>query len=208
VGYSTVLSVQALLLLWLGYHNQNPTLVFYRLKPFVQFIMYTSLLTAVSSAVFLSIYINSQYATANLTLTLWLNWWLGNFNGILIFSCALVTWDAYFPDFYGKKLDRRIYIKFGLLMAFSIALLFSQTQVLTACFLVGIVIMSSVISYNSGWCGAITASFISTIVLCFAALMDVKVFFFYSPWTNLFCSQLFIALNTLTGLAVAVYRSR
>lgn len=203
IGCATVLSLQAVLLLWLSHRYISPTLIFYRLRMFATFIIYTAILTCIISFILICMcYPSLSHADA--PFQLWLQWWLANFNAILIFSCALVTFDAYFLDFYGVKPLRSTYILFALLLLIIITFNFSHIPVLTICLALLIMLLTIYISVRFGWCGAITVAFVSGMLLCFAGLLGIGVFSYSSVSVTLLLLQLFFCVNTIIGLSVAI----
>lgn len=198
-----VFSLQALLLLWFSYYCLSPTLIFYRLSMFIKFIVYLTLLTGVSSFILVSI-CYSSLSHADAPIQLFLQWWLANFNAILIFSCALITFDAYFLDFYTAKHLKSTSLIFGLLLFFIIALILSHTPTSTTCMALLISLLTFFISAHFGWCGAITAAFLLGIVLSLAGLLEAGVFSTYSSSEALLLLQLFLCVNTIIGLGIAI----
>jgi integral membrane sensor domain MASE1 len=203
IGCATVLSLQAVLLVWFCHRYLSPTLIFYRLRMFVTFIIYTAILTCIVSFMLICIcYLSLSHADA--PFQLWLQWWLANFNAILIFSCMLITFDAYFLDFYGVKPLKRTYILFALLLIIIIMLIFNHTLVSTICLALLIMLLTIYISIQFGWCGGITAAFLSGMLLCFAGFSGADVFSSSSVSVTLLLLQLFLCANTIIGLSAAI----
>lgn len=202
-GYATVLTLQGLLLLGFSYRYLSPTLIFHRLGTFIIFIVYTMMLTGMVSFMFFWISSLSGYH-AVLSSHLYLQWWSANFNGILILSCALVTWDAYFPDFHAVKPSKSTICIFGLLLVITFVLVCSHATTDIFCLLIFIVLLNAVISIRLGWCGAMTVSFISGLIFYLASFMDAPVFFAGSPSWTLLGLQLFLSVNTLIGLGLTM----
>ena len=205
LSWATTFTLQGLLLLWFSYRYLSPTLIFHHLKTFMQFIAFCIILTGIASLMFIGIGTLSQFQSA-VSLHLWLHWWLGNFNGILIFACSLITWDAYFPDFHATKLLKSTLVSFGLLFLLIITLVFCHTMLSTSSLFLFIALLNMFISARLGWCGAISVSFLSAIVLCLAAMVDAPVFYTYSSTLTLLLIQLFLAINTVFGLSIALSR--
>lgn len=204
---ATVLTLQGFLLLWFSYRYLSPTLIFNHLPMFIKFIVYTALLTALASFMLIFICYSSLLSHKDTLFQHWLQWWLANFNAILIFSCALLTWDAYFADFYAVKQWKSIAMLFGLLLFFIIGLIFSHTPASTTFMALSILLITVFISAKFGWCGAITAAFLSGILLCFAGFFDAVLFSTYSTAVTLLLLQLFLCLNTIIALSVAIKRN-
>lgn len=90
---ATVFVTQTLLLTWITRRYINPSLVFYKANKLLAFILCSGILTAIAS--FTLIWICAQ------PYGLWPQWWLANFNGVLIVSIVWVTTDTFFT--YGGK---------------------------------------------------------------------------------------------------------
>ncbi len=204
---ATLLTVQGLLLLWLSFRYFSPTLIFYRLAALIKFIVITALLTAVISALLLGLCYSSLSNHAA-TIELYLKWWLANLNAILIFSCALLTWDAFFPDINKLNLFKPRMIAFGLQIALTVALIFSHTPIITLSLGFGIMLTTIWISLVFGWCGAVTASFISTMLICFAGFLNAPLFLTYTSPMSLIILQLAICITAIIGLIVALYNTK
>ena len=199
MGCATVFTIQAILLLWFCHHFLSPTLIFYRLKKFIIFILYTILLTGVSSYLLLIMcYTSLIYLQA--PLQLWLQWWLANFNGILVFSCAFISFDAYFLDIYATKQWKKSALIFGLLVLLITALVFSYTLITTTGLTILIVLLTFLISLRFGWYGSISAALLLGIILCFADLFNSPLYSTYS----ISGLQVFLCVNTFIGLCLSL----
>ncbi len=199
---ASVLSLQGLLLIWFSHRYLSPTLIFNSQRRFLQFIIYTALLTAAISLTFMEI-CYSVLPHTKPPLQYAVQWWLANFNAIMIFSCALLTWDAYFPDVYTIKQWKNIITLFSILLLLIIALIFSHTPVSTTCFALSIILITAFISARWGWCGAIAAVFLSGMLLCFAGFLDAPIFSTYSATVSLLLVQLFLCVNTIVALSLS-----
>jgi len=113
---ASVYALQAALLLYLGQRYWGLTLVFYRKKPWLQWVISSIAITAVSSLILVfACYSSLSYPIK--PASLWLQWWLSNLNGILILACAMLTWDLYFPQIHGiKTLNRWCRIVLSMLL--------------------------------------------------------------------------------------------
>lgn len=187
-GFATLFSLQAVLLRWFHWFSLYPTLIFYNLQSLFRFFIYTVLLTALVSMAFVGMVYSAFPLTERLAL-LWLQWWLANWGAMLIFSCALLTWDAYFPSFYSiKQFDKKQYIAYALLILCLIGLVFSQDTLLTLGFAVLNLFIILFISSLWGWVGAVAALCLSGIWLNFAAFLEAPVF--STPFSS--ATQLFL----------------
>lgn len=200
---ATLFTLQGLLLLRLSYRYFSPTLVFYRLKEFMKFIAITTLLTAIISALLFSLCYSSLY-NHEAPVERYLQWWLANFNAILIFSCALLTWDAFFPAI--DKLNRfnpRL-LSFGLLITLTLALVLSDTPMMTISLGLGLMLTIFWISRYFGWCGSVTATLTSTMLLCFAGFLHTPLFSIHCTPSILLVLQLTLCITTILGLMIAL----
>lgn len=200
---ATMLSLQAVLLRWLSHYYRIPTPIFYRLKPFITFIIVTALLTCVISFILIFITYPSLLRVDN-PFQLGLQWWLANFNAILLFTCALIAFDAFFLNFYAGKPSSSTVILFVLLLLAIMALILSHTRVSTSCFALIIMLLTVYISAHLGWVGAITAAFLTGMLPCLAGFLGASVFSATSISVSLLLMQLFLSINTILGLGVAI----
>ncbi len=200
---ASILTVQALLLLQFSYRHLSPTLIFTHQPMFVKYIVFTGLLTAMISFIFVGICYPVVPHNASF-FQYWVKWWFANLNAIIIFSCAMVTWDAYASSVQTIKQWTTIYLIFAALLVLNVALAFSHTLLSTTCLAFSILLMTVFISVRLGWCGAIAAAFLSGIVLSFAGFLDAAVFSTYSTAMSLFLIQLFLFLNATIGLSATI----
>ena len=179
LGFTAAISLQALMLFWFCQHHGIPTLIFYRRRAFLKFMMFTLVLTGLTSI--LLVYISHlSEPKVDLGWQLWLRWWLGNLNAILIFASAIISWDAYFTDLYSQtnlKNKMQIIALYGLLIFITFALALSSSLKLTLCLALANLLITAAISLLFGWCGAITALFISGVMLNLAAILEAPVFY-------------------------------
>lgn len=171
---ASVFSLQALLLLKLCYYYTGPSLLFHQRKAFLHFVLLCSVLTAlISFPLVYLLFVSRQLLVS--PLQIWLQWWIANLNGIVIFSCALITWDAYFPQISSlKKINLPPFI---ILLFISCCLLVTillshQSNILIPCFLINLILMS-MISIYYGWCGAIAALFLSALFISVLLSMHI-----------------------------------
>ena len=204
-GCAIVLSLQAVFLRWFNYrYLLSPTLIFYRLQTYIKFILFAAALTALVSVVLIFMY-SLLMPHREISFQLWLQWWLGNLNAILIFSCALITWDSYFPRSYSiKQLKKTLLTLYTLLVLITLALSISHTPMATILLALSNLFIILLISANYGWGGAITAAFISGILLSFAAFMGAAVF--NTPFVSLTFPllQLLLCVETIIGVIFAI----
>lgn len=96
---ASVLTLQAVLLVWITQRFINPSLVFYRANKFLMFGLCNAILAILTSFVLLWI--------RHFPYSLWLQWSLAIFNGVLIVGIAWVTLDT-FSRYAGKSFDSHL----------------------------------------------------------------------------------------------------
>ena len=206
-GCAAAISLQAVLLFWFCQNHGIPSLIFYRKQDFFKFLLFSLALTGICSI--LLVFICHLYEPeVGITLQLWLRWWLGNLNAILIFASAIISWDAYFTDFYSQtNLKNKVWIctLYGLLILVTAAIALSSNLNLTLILALTNLLITAAICILFGWCGAITALFISGVMLNLAAILGAPVF--YTPFVRLILPFLQLLLCVEAILAV-VYTLR
>jgi hypothetical protein len=205
LGCASLLTVQALLLLWFNYrYLLNPSLIFYQLKEFIQFLLYTTILTALVSSLLLFICYPSMPPTKPL-FVIGLQWWLANLNGILIFSTAMISWDAYFPQYDSIKQTSKGQLSLYILLVFSVIVFsFSSAPKAATLFALVNVLLTLIISIRLGWYGTIAAVTLSGILFNFAVFMNAPVFFNSFSFLTLIFLQLILCGETIIGLVLAI----
>lgn len=209
LGCASLLTVQALLLLWFNYrYLLNPTLIFHQLNEFIKFILYTAMLTGLVSSLLLVICYPSMHPT-ELPIQIGLQWWLANFNGILIFSLAMISWDAYFPQYKSIKQMTKEQLSLYILLVFStIAFSFSSTPSTAILFALVNVLITFVISLRLGWWGAIAAVSLSGILFNFAVFMNAPLFSTSFSFLALILLQLLLCGETIISLSFSIMRHK
>ena len=197
-GAATVLSLQAVMLLWICFRFIGPTLIFYRKLVFVKFIFCCSVLTAMTSLILAILCFSS--------IQFWLQWWLADLGGILILSCAVIAWDMYFTQLDAlKKLNvLTLSLSYGLLLAITMVFLSSSGSQSIAWFGVTTLPIVLFISVRFGWCGAISAVFLLGLLLTLAVFVNAP--YHFSP-TLLIYLQLTLIIETIIGLLIAIKSS-
>lgn len=192
--------LQAILLFMFCYRFLGPTLIFYNLKSFTLYILYTLILTGLISYLLLST-CYTALSTTKPMLELGLQWWLANFNGVIIFSSGLLTLDAYFLDFYKTDhLKNKIWL-LGIFFILIAALLLSSsttTIVFLGCM---ILLFTACVSFFYHWCAALGLCFLLGIILCFAILFDAPLFTSTLPFLAI---EGFLSITTLLALGIAI----
>jgi hypothetical protein len=195
---ATLFALQTFLLFWIGQHYINPTLLFYNKKSLAQFIILAATITGFASWALMGV----CYPNHSDFLFLFLQGWLANLNGILIFSIALIVLDAYFPDMHKfKKINRGIagllfsgIIFCGLLMTLS-----SQFFLMSFFSLVTLPLIV-IISFLYGRCGYAAALFLLSSVII------VGIHFNFIPdmsLKKLLYWQVVLLMNALMGLFIS-----
>lgn len=205
-GCATLFALQAALLLFMCYRYVSPTLVFYQTGTWLKFILCSILVTALTSLALAWI---CYPALPNITtppLLLWLNWWLADFNGMLVFSCALTTLDAYFPQISVlKQINRiRLGLLYGVWLVLMTAILFSQTFLsclMLAFFTLPVIFM---ISRAYGWSGTACAIFLSGLLLSLGAYLEAPLFAHAYASPALLTVQILLGIEIVLGLLRAI----
>lgn len=192
-----VFSLQTLFILVISHRFISPGLIFYQRFTCLKFILLSGAITAVASGVL------SYFALPDAA---WLrqyfpDWWLANWNGVLIFACALLTWDAYFPQL--REVKSRALL--GVIVIFSgwgvlvMGLVLSREPVLISGFALATLPYLILISTRLGWCAAITANFILGLTLGLCAYLDSPLF---NTQATLWL-PLFLTVEVITALLIA-----
>lgn len=197
---ASLLTLQPYILRQLCYRFASPTLIFYQSKLFLLFLLFATLLTAIISLLLTMLFyshIQNHFSWINV----WLSWWLGNLTGLIIFACAIVTWDAFFPQTYQLKnqvVTLTIFFAPFILLCFTFLMTY---QILAAPLAILLLLLTLAISLRFKWCGLIAALFIQGLVFNIA-------FFCYPPISFSLQStiflQLFILLEIVLGFFVAI----
>lgn len=206
---ATIHMLQAFFLLWLSYRYINLTLHFYDRRTCVKFILCSAALTAIAS-LFLTLICYSSLQSTQTLLLLWRQWWLANFNGLVIFACALITLDTYFPQIDKLKQLNLFMLKFiyGLLFILICALLFCRDPLDTIWLALSIMLLTFIISIGYGWCGVIAAVFLSGLLYGVAASLGAPIFNTDFSSATVFFLQLLLCVETMMGLFIAIASSQ
>lgn len=170
---ATLLTFQPFILSKLCYRYISACLIFYFPNKFILFIIACMSITSVISYLLFSItFVESTHPL------IWLQWWLADINGTLIFAFALVTLDSYFPDFHLlNKINKfRLIFLFGSLLLLIFLLVFSHSTILTILFFAFNMGFIIIISRYFGWCGSISAFFMFGSMYGLAAILQTPLF--------------------------------
>lgn len=167
---SAIYTAQTLGIMWVTQQLISPSLLFYRACPYIAFLVFTGVFSAISA--FLLASISYSFTDA------FLRWWLANWSSILVFGIGLVTWDAYFPELDALRQANRVLIGFlyGLLTISAIAILCYTGQVQLFLLLATACLMM-LISARYGWAGAMAANCLVCIIFSLASFFHIIVMF-------------------------------
>lgn len=173
---ASLYAMQAFLLLRICQRYISPSIIFYRKREAGAFVLLALLLSM--SISFLLAVTSLPMLSPNTTLFgLWLQWWLANFNGMLIFIPALLTWDAYFPQIALIKIpNRMMYSVFGLLIALLLFLLLNPSPTLLQSILVILPLFILIIGLYFGRCVVMMSVFMIGISCVFGGYFGVPLF--------------------------------
>lgn len=191
--------LQAIALRSFCYKFLSPTLIFYRLKDFAVFIIYACLLSGLISYILLILSYPSLASTTSLQ-SLAIQWWLGNFNGIIIFATTFLTFDTYFLDYYAERNFKNTFWLLATLFILLTGLVFSAHLILITIFALIVFIYTIYISLFYHWPGALFVSFITSFFISVAGLFNPPLFTFI----NLEYIQGFLCINTLGAQMIAI----
>lgn len=203
LALATLHTLQAFLLLILCYRFITPTLIFYQLSMFLRFIFLTNAITFCFSCVlcfFYKILFNIILSTSAL-----IYFWLSNLNGILIIAIALATWDAFF-----EKIVSKLSLRVALLLLCLFLLILSSLKFFAFVFIYYLtlsLLFTIFISINYGWLGAVAFILLFNSVINLIALMGYHELANYLTFPVIINLQVFLCLEILTGLSIAVIKS-
>jgi hypothetical protein len=195
---ASVLALQAYVLLRFSYRFASPTLIFYQRHVFIRLSLVSMIVTAIISY-FLTMISYSTIQSDFTWIQIWLQWWFANFNGLMIFACAIITWDAYFPQTYQlKKRISALVLVFGALVFLCLTLLFSHPPSFHLILVILLFLLTLGTSITFKWCGIITALFVQGLILNIAAFCVPALLPSHFP--SVLYLQLFIFLEIIFGL--------
>lgn len=196
---AVIYGLQAFLLLWISHRYITLTLIFYTRTTFIKFILFSAVLTAITSLV-LTILCYATLQTHTSAFHLWLQWWLANFNGLVIFACALISLDSYF--LHSQQLNflhwPKLIFTYSLLFTLTLILLFSHQPMLILFLACATALLVLVISMTYGWCASVTAVFFSGLLYGIAANLGQGI---------ASVLPVFLCLETVIGLLLAIKRN-
>ncbi len=207
IGCATVFSLQAMILRAFNYRFLDPTLIFYRSTMYCKFVLFTMTLSGLTTILLLFFY-SFSISSQEISYQQFLQWWLANVNAILIFSCALVTWDSYFQPPPIKKLGIKRLSLYSLLLILIIFLNQSNAPLVTIVLAIAHLMVIIAISVNFGWVGIMTAVFCSGFLFCLAAFMETPLFNTNHISRTVFYIQLLLLSETIIGVILALSKSK
>jgi hypothetical protein len=199
---ATIYALQAYLLLTLSYRFISPTLIYYRQILLAKFFILSGLITAFSSAACILICYKTFSSPA------WLNWWLANLTGVLIFSFALMTLDAFFTQVEDlKKLSQRS------LLFYSLVIIVPMLGLIVSVHPFMIITMSmlllfgvSLTGWRFGWCGSVISIFCIGFGLDLTAFLQTPLFNTAFSFQTVIYIQLLLLLETIIGLSLGIQK--
>ncbi len=194
VLYSAICVVQTLGLFWVTQQLIAPSLLFHRVCPYLAFIVFSGVLTAIFA--FLLSSISYLFTDA------FIRWWLADWSSVLVFGIGLVTWDAYFPELDAlKEMNKWLLIGlYGLLTIMTLAILYYSGQV-QAFLLLATTCLMIMISLRYGWAGAIAANCLICIIFSLASFFHIIVVHKHSTIPF----QLWLLFNMIADTLIALW---
>lgn len=166
IACTSAFTLQTGLLLALSYRYSGPTLIFYDRKPYLTFILFSAIITAITSFCLTTLCLEPLYHSSQF-LTAWLHGWLANMNSLWVFSFAIVTFDYYFAEWDKVfKLNKSlIFILYGFLTVLAFVMALSSTLTAIIFIMPCLLLTQIAISRRLGWCGAIYSIFITGMII-------------------------------------------
>lgn len=201
-SYACAYSLQSYFLFYFCHRYITPTLIFYHKATVCQFIFLVILVTGIITGWLVTLsYPVTAYSA--LTSDIYLRTWLANLNGILIFACALITYDAYLSQITLLRWrQKQLLTMFGWLTLLMMIWLFYPIPWMFFGFVILVAMSSITIGIFLGRCGAISSVFLVGSLLTFGAYFEAPLFVSLST-VHLLLLQfmvMFIAtLGLLTG---------
>jgi integral membrane sensor domain MASE1 len=200
---AALLTLQPLSLLYISRYYIYPGLLFYSRRILALFLGCSAIITCIFSG--LLVLVSYKDITTSLSLTqLWLQWWLADWNGLLIFACALVTWDAYFPSVHAlQKISRsRLALILTAIVLTSIALVLNHDFIFSMILAVISFILSGAMAIKYGKCGGITTVFIIGLIVGLSAFLGAPIFSGQKSWEMITFFQLLLLIQTINALSM------
>ncbi|MDR3478676.1 MAG: MASE1 domain-containing protein [Gammaproteobacteria bacterium] len=197
---ATAYALQAYFLLSLSYRFLSPTLIYYQQLLLTKFFVLASGITALMSLIL------TVACYKSILYPVWLYWWLANLTGVLIFSFALITLDAFFTQIDELKELNKISLAFYILTIITplLVLISSPTPAITLSTSLLLLLNIILVSQRFGWCGCVISVFCVGFGLDLAAFLQTPLFttaFTFQTVTNI---QLLLLLATLVGLSLGI----
>lgn len=170
----------------------TPNLIFHHKNSFIKFLLLASVLTLLTNLVI-------SYLLGGNVLY-FLRIWFADINGLLVFSLAIVTWDAVFPEISSLRHLKKwpLACCYGLLLFTGLMLWLSNNlyQVLCSYLLIPPLLMLLAKRWhkNGMIVGLFTLGFMINLAAYFAAPLLIK-----NAYSTLFILQLLIAFSSFFG---------
>jgi len=196
--FASIFTLQPLIILAITFrYLKSPMPDFYNTRSFINFIFACAITTA-STSLLLAI-------TINIT-QLWPHWWLANFNGTLIFTCAIITWDAYFSEQKSLSIINNmiIGIAFGLLITLIVIMCISHSTLITTLVSIAIFVLILSISNYVGWCASIISITLLAIIISISAYVITSA---NQTSNTTLMLELLMTISTITSLLIGIKSS-
>lgn len=191
--YASLFVIQTYLLMRISYCFAIPTLVFYRSRLLIQFLLTTIILTGLITFVMATAYPFHQQ--------LWLQWWLADFIGIISFAFGILALDAYFPQSSSKPTHKRhVFLLYGTLGCLILGCLLTQYLASAFYIMSSLLVLNIIISIYFGWCGAVSALFMSSLLFGLGAYLNAPIYDHLATYYF----QAFLIINMMINLQIGV----
>jgi len=197
---ATIYALQAFLILYISYRSICPTLIYYKQSLLAKFLALTSIITALASFAL----VMTCYPT--FSFPIWLQWWLANLTGIFVFSFALISLDAFFPQMEDLRETNKLSLAiYTLLIAIPLCLLiFSSSPITTITATLSLLVMLCLVSVRFGWCGAIVSLFVIGLTLDLASFLETALFTSANNVATLTYLQILLLIEIVIGLSIGI----
>ncbi|GEM_PF-2503689 len=194
-----IYSAQTAGLLYVIRRYCGATLLFSTLTALLKFLLCAILI--VSAASISLFFLSLRVAAITPSFSVCLQWIFANLNGLFVFSTALLTLDAYFPQWSSFKLNNKIQLIFSYFIwgVLSAVMLISNAWAYIAFFSISSLIYLVLLHLLWGECAAIAAVFIQALIWAMAGLFVPQ-----SPLPL----QVLLLLEILSSLSLMIMATR
>lgn len=204
MAYASVISIQALLILWINHRNGNPSLIFNDRIKYLRFIGEAMVITAGLSLVFqyINFFAIPQYQIS------WFSWmqiWLAHLSAVLIFACAFITWDACCIGKSVLSCGQKIILGGLFLLLCSMTLASSLSTQMSQIVILGVLslMVTMGIAIKFSWPETITAVSLIAICLYIADLLQEPAFTSTAYSVKIVFLQAILCFETVLGLSIS-----